>query len=52
MAEGLTTEQMADRLVLSTETIRTHVKHILRKLDTKSRQAAVAAAQSMRRGFG
>jgi DNA-binding NarL/FixJ family response regulator len=48
MAEGLTTEQMAERLVLSTETVRTHVKHILRKLDTRSREEAVAAAQSMR----
>jgi DNA-binding NarL/FixJ family response regulator len=51
MAEGLTTEQMADRLVLSTETVRTHVKHILRKLDTRSREEAVAAAQSMRSGI-
>jgi DNA-binding NarL/FixJ family response regulator len=51
MAEGLTTEQMAERLVLSTETVRTHVKHILRKLDTRSREEAVAAAQSMRGGI-
>ena len=51
MAEGLTTEQMADRLVLSPETIRTHVKHILRKLSAGTRQEAVAAARSMRAGF-
>jgi DNA-binding NarL/FixJ family response regulator len=48
MAEGLTTERMAEQLVLSTETVRTHVKHILRKLDTRSREEAVAAVQSMR----
>ena len=51
MAEGLTTEQMAERLVLSSETVRTHVKHILRKLDTRSREEAVAAAHSMRGGI-
>jgi NarL family two-component system response regulator LiaR len=43
-----TTEQIADELVLSTETVRSHVKNILRKLDVRSREDAVAAADRMR----
>lgn len=45
---GCTTDQMADTLVLSTETVRSHVKNILRKLDVSCRADAVAAAQRMR----
>jgi NarL family two-component system response regulator LiaR len=43
-----TTDQIADQLVLSTETVRSHVKNILRKLDARSREEAVAIAQRMR----
>ena len=39
-----TTDQIADELVLSTETVRSHVKNILRKLDARSRVEAVAIA--------
>ena len=35
-------------LVLSSETVRSHVKNILRKLDARSREEAVAIAQRMR----
>jgi NarL family two-component system response regulator LiaR len=42
------TDEIAAELVLSTETVRTHVKHILRKLKVRSRQEAVAAADRMR----
>jgi DNA-binding NarL/FixJ family response regulator len=42
------TEEIADELVLSPETIRSHVKNILRKLDVRSRDEAVAAADRMR----
>jgi NarL family two-component system response regulator LiaR len=42
------TDQMAAELVLSTETVRSHVKNILRKLDVRSRDDAVAAADRMR----
>ena len=42
------TDQIADELVLSTETVRSHVKNILRKLDVRSRDDAVAAADRMR----
>jgi DNA-binding CsgD family transcriptional regulator len=34
--------------VLSSETVRSHVKHILRKLGASSRGEAVALAQEMR----
>lgn len=45
---GNTTDQIAAMLVLSTETVRSHVKHILRKLGANSRAEAVATAQRMR----
>jgi NarL family two-component system response regulator LiaR len=43
-----TTEQIADALVLSTETVRSHVKNIMRKLGVRTRGDAVAIAQRMR----
>jgi two-component system, NarL family, response regulator LiaR len=46
--EGKTTDQIAESLVLSSETVRSHVKNILRKLNARSREEAVAAAQRMR----
>jgi DNA-binding NarL/FixJ family response regulator len=46
--ESKTTDEIADELVLSPETIRSHVKNILRKLKVRSRQEAVAAADKMR----
>jgi len=48
LKESMTTDQIADELVLSSETVRSHVKNILRKLDVRSRAAAVAAADRMR----
>ena len=45
---GRTTEEIAGDLVLSTETIRSHVKNLMRKLDVRSREEAVAAADRMR----
>jgi NarL family two-component system response regulator LiaR len=42
------TDEIAQTLVLSTETVRSHVKNILRKLDVRSREDAVAAAERMR----
>jgi DNA-binding NarL/FixJ family response regulator len=47
-----TTDQIADELVLSTETVRSHVKNILRKLDVRSREEAVIAADRMRGSLG
>ena len=42
------TDEIAGELVLSTETVRSHVKNILRKLKVRSRQEAVAVADRMR----
>ncbi len=37
VARGLTNREIADELVLSTRTVETHVDHVLRKLDFRSR---------------
>jgi DNA-binding NarL/FixJ family response regulator len=42
MSLGHSTRQIAEELVLSTETIRTHVKNLMRKLGAKSRHEAIA----------
>ena len=42
------TDEIAAELVLSTETVRSHVKNILRKLKVRSRQEAVAVTDRMR----
>jgi DNA-binding CsgD family transcriptional regulator len=44
VAEGLSNQQIASRLVLSPHTVHRHVSNILRKLDSSSRAAAVAHA--------
>jgi DNA-binding NarL/FixJ family response regulator len=43
-----TTEQVADTLVLSPETVRSHLKNIMRKLDVQSRADAIAAVKRLR----
>jgi two-component system, NarL family, response regulator LiaR len=48
LKEEKSTDGIADELVLSTETVRSHVKNILRKLDVRSREEAVLAADRMR----
>ncbi len=50
LESGMTTDAMAGELVLSTETVRTHVKNILRKLEVRSREEAVTAAARLRAG--
>ena len=50
LKESKTTDQIADELVLSPETVRSHVKNILRKLKVRSRQEAVIVADEMRTG--
>lgn len=49
VCERLGTDQIADALVLSPETVRSHVKHILRKLDARSREEAITVARRIRR---
>lgn len=46
-----TTEEIADTLVLSIETVRTHIKNIMRKLEVHSREDAVAVAARLRGGL-
>lgn len=48
-AEGLSARQIADELILSTATVKTHLQHIYQKLDASDRGSAVAEA--MRRGI-
>jgi NarL family two-component system response regulator LiaR len=45
---GLEVAEIADRLVLSEDTVRTHLKSIRRKLGVGSREELVAAAQRLR----
>lgn len=44
LAEGLTGEQIAKRLVLSPETVRTHIRNAMEKLDARTRTEAVVKA--------
>jgi PAS domain S-box-containing protein len=47
MAAGLTTTEMAIELTLSTETVRNHVRAVLRQLSAHSRMEAIAAANRL-----
>jgi two-component system, NarL family, response regulator LiaR len=48
--EGRSTDEIADALVLSTETVRSHIKNLMRKLGASSRAEAVSLAHRMRGG--
>jgi DNA-binding NarL/FixJ family response regulator len=48
LCTGRSTDDIADALVLSSETVRSHIKNLLRKLGVNSRQAAVEEARRMR----
>ena len=42
LADGLSNREVSEKLVVSVETVKTHVKHILAKLDAEHRTQAVA----------
>ncbi len=44
LAQGLTGEQVADRLVLSSETVKTHIRNAMTKLEATTRVHAIAIA--------
>lgn len=44
LADGLAQDEIAERLVISTKTVATHIDHILSKLGVRSRAQAVALA--------
>lgn len=45
LSEGLSRQEIADRFFLSPHTVRTHINHLLRKLNVHSTLAAVALAR-------
>ena len=47
LAAGCSTAQMAERMSISKETVRNHVKGLLRRLDASSRVEAVAKARQV-----
>lgn len=48
LAEGYTNQQVADRLFISVNTVKTHIKHTYEKLDVSSRTAAIHKAKSLK----
>ncbi len=48
LAEGVSTQHIAERLVLSPTTVYSHVKSVMRKLGVHSRRDAVVAAERLR----
>jgi two-component system nitrate/nitrite response regulator NarL len=51
LCAGLSVDQIADELVLARDTVRTHVKRLLRKLGAHSQAEAIAIANGIRATF-
>jgi two-component system nitrate/nitrite response regulator NarL len=51
LCSGLTVDDIAEQLVLARDTVRTHVKRLLRKLGAHSQAEAVEIANGMRSTF-
>ena len=49
MTTGATTQEISNELVITLETVQSHIKHILRKLAVHSRSEAIAMAHELRR---
>jgi NarL family two-component system response regulator LiaR len=52
LSGGLTMDDVTDALVLSSETVRSHLQRAMRKLDVHSREAAVEAVRHLRGSAG
>lgn len=48
ISEGLSNQDIADRLFVSTSTVKTHVSNVLAKLNANRRTEAIAKAKEMR----
>jgi NarL family two-component system response regulator LiaR len=48
LSSGLTMDEVTDTLVLSSETVRSHLQRAMRKLDVHSRQDAIDAVRKLR----
>jgi two-component system nitrate/nitrite response regulator NarL len=51
LCAGRTVDQIADELVLARDTVRTHVKRVLRKLGAHSQAEAISIANGIRATF-
>jgi LuxR family maltose regulon positive regulatory protein len=47
LASGLSTKEIADTLIVSTNTVKTHIRHVYDKLDAHSRTQALARARDL-----
>jgi DNA-binding NarL/FixJ family response regulator len=47
LVDGLTTMQIASRLFISENTVKTHVRHIFEKLEVSNRAEAVGKSMQM-----
>jgi DNA-binding NarL/FixJ family response regulator len=52
LSSGLTPEEVTDKLVLSSETVRSHLQRAMRKLGVNSRKDAIAAVRRLRGAAG
>ena len=48
IAEGLSNQEIADQLFVSTSTVKTHVSNVLAKLDARRRTQAIQRAKELR----
>jgi LuxR family maltose regulon positive regulatory protein len=47
LAQGATNQEIVDALVISLGTVKSHINHIMTKLDARNRTEAVARARSL-----